>query len=334
MDLPLKHIMAIPQGTISVIRTVIVELEQDGLRGYGEAYEDPNFGITVENMVLALEHCRQHLGCYALADPIAFYYHIYPDLKNNPAALCALEMAGYDLWGKLRNYPLWQTWSFNMQHVPLSSYTLGLDSPYRVIEKFHECPDWPIYRIKLGSRHDMTILRELRKRTKSPFRLDINGNWTLEQTLDVMDELVTLNVELLEQPLRQDDWEGMKVLKEKSPIPILADESCRCDQDIDRCADYFHGINLKPVKFGGLTPTLEAIKKTKRLGLKTLIGNTIESSVGASAMSQFAPNLDYIYIDGPLLINKKIGKGVQLDRGKIIFSPENGTGIRFQFIRG
>ena len=329
MDLPLKHVMTVFRGTISVIRTVVVELEQDGLRGYGEAYEDQHWGITIESMVRSLEMCREKMGKYALADPYAFGRFIAPIMRDNPAAASAIEMAACDLWGKLRNQPLWRVWRTKPRNLPISSYTLGLDSLYRILEKFNEQPDWPLYRVKLGSHEDMTILRELRKRTNAPFRIDVNGCWTSQQALDYIDELKTLNIELIEQPLHPDDWDGMAALKEKCPFPIIADESCRCEEDLEKCVGFFDGVNLKPVKFGGLNPTRRALEKAKSLGFKTMIGNTIESSIAASATSQFAPQLDYIYLDGPLLIDKKIGSGVQLDRGRIILPRENGTGVSF-----
>lgn len=345
MDLPLKHVMTVFRGTISVVKTVVVELEQDGLRGYGEAYEDSHWGITLENMVRILESCREITNDYALADPIAFSCRIaekfekakdFTNAQTARAAFTAIEMAACDLWGKLRITPLWRVWSrdphdpaqvYDLRDLPISSYTLGLDSLYRILEKFSEQPDWPLYRIKLGSHEDMTILRELRKRTDSQFRLDVNGCWTLQNALDYMDELKTLNIELIEQPLHPDDWEGMKRLREYCPFPIIADESCRCFEDIEKCQGYFDGINLKPVKFGGMIPTLRAIEKTRALGMKTMIGNTIESSIAASAVSQFAPRLDYVYLDGPLLVDKKVGCGVQLDKGRVVMSRENGIGV-------
>ena len=329
MDLPLKHVMTVFRGTISVVRTVVVELEQDGLRGYGEAYEDLHWGVSIESMVRSLEACHEVIVGYALADPLAFSRHIAPVFKDNPnpAAVSAIEMAACDLWGKLRNTPLWRVWKYDLRRLPISSYTLGLDSLYRILEKFNEQPNWPLYRVKLGSHEDMTILRELRKRTNAPFRLDVNGCWTLQQALDYMDELKSLNIELIEQPLHPDDWDGMKKLREVCPFPIIADDSCRCEEDIEKCVGYFDGLNLKPVKFGGMNPTYRALERARALGFKTMIGNTIESSIAASAMSQFAPRLDYVYLDGPMLIDKKIGVGVELDQGRIIMPKENGTGI-------
>ena len=328
-DLPLKHVMTVFRGTISVIKAVVVEMEQDGLRGYGEAYEDLHWGVSLDSMVSALESCRRFTADYALADPRAFGLKIEALLKDkpNPAAVSAIEMAACDLWGKLRNTPLYRVWRYDPRRLPLSSYTLGLDSLYRIIEKFNEQPNWPIYRIKLGAHEDMTILRELRKRTKSPFRLDVNGCWTKQQALDYVDELKTLNIELIEQPLHPDDWDGMARLKEVCDIPFIADESCRCEADIDKCVGFFDGLNLKPVKFGGLMSTHRALEMARARGFKTMIGNTIESSIAASATSQFAPRLDYVYLDGPMLIDKKIGVGVQLDQGRIIMSRENGVGF-------
>ncbi|MDO5554430.1 MAG: enolase C-terminal domain-like protein [Planctomycetia bacterium] len=329
MDLPLRHVTIVSRTTICVVRAVVVELEQDGLRGYGEAYEEPAFGTKVEDIVRVLESCREPLDHYAMADPIAFGSLITPMLAGQYAAQTALEMAACDLWGKLRNRPLWRLWGWRTGTEPVSSYTITLDSVFRMLEKLGECPNWPLYRIKMGGLDDMRALREIRARTQSPFRLDVNGCWTREQAFDYLPELERMNIELIEQPFHPDDWDANALLREKTSIPIIADESCRCLDDMDKCVNFFDGINLKPIKFGGLYPTLIALEKAKYLGFKTLMGNTIESSIGASAVSQFAPELDYIYVDGPMQIDKRLGQGVTLDKGKIVYSAENGTGIRF-----
>ena len=234
-DLPLKHVMTVFRGTISRIRAINVELEQDGLRGFGEAYEDPHWGVSIEDMSLVLEKCKPLVADYALADPVAFARMVSDVVKDNVSAMAAIEMAACDLWGKLHNLPLWRIWRHDPRRpLPLSSYTLGLDSLYRILEKFSEQPDWPVYRVKLGSHDDMEILRELRKRTDAPFRLDVNGCWSCQKALEYLDELTTLNVELIEQPLHPDDVEGMKQLKKVCPIPLIADESCRTFDEIEK----------------------------------------------------------------------------------------------------
>ena len=332
MDLPLRHVKTTPDGSVSVIRAIIVELEQDGLRGYGETYEDSALSTsTVEQMTALLEKAREPLQHYALADPLAFDRYITPIFGEDRAALCALEMAGCDLWGKLRNRPLWKVWKYNPENLPLSSYTIGQDSLERALEKFDERPDWPLYRLELGMRDDLLLLEEIRKRTDAVLRVDVGGRWTLEQALDYLAPLQEFGVELIEQPLPPDQWERMAILKENSPIPIYADESCRTLDDLVRCAECFHGVNLRPLKFGGLFPTRMAIEKARALGLLTMIGNPVESTVAASAVAHFAPGLDAVYLDGPLLIDKKIGNGVELDTGKILLPKENGTGIKFSW---
>ncbi len=341
-DLPLKHVMTVFRGTMTRIRTVIVELEQDGLVGYGEAYEDLHWEASIEDMVKILETFREKIGDYALADPQAFNFYLHKILANSGmfsnaasvAATTAIEMAACDLWGKLRNVPLWQVWGYgSLADLPASSFTLGLDSLYRMLEKFNEQPDWPLYRVKLGSRDDMEILKELRKHTNAPFRLDVNGCWTLQQATSYLDELEQLNIELIEQPLYWEDVEGMRELKKLCHIPLIADESCRSEADLEVCAELFDGVNLKPIKFGGLNATRRAIEKATSLGLKIMIGNTVESEIAASAISQFAPKINYIYIDGPLQVESQTaglgfenGSCVTLDKGKIKMSQENGAG--------
>ena len=328
-DLSLRHVMTVFRGTISVVRTAVVELEQDGLRGYGETSEDLHWGISIESIIDALEDCVETASRYAFSDPQAFMSlpTIRDILADKPAAATALEMAACDLWGKMRNMQLWRVWKYDARRLPISSCTLGLDSLYRMIEKFNERPDWPLYRVKLGSHDDMLILRELRKRTSAPFRIDVNGCWTLQQTLDYLDELKSLDVELIEQPLHPDDVDGMGRLKEVCSIPLIADESCRCEADLETCQKYFDGVNLKPSKFGGLNPTRRALAKARSLKLKTMIGNTIESSIAASAASQFAPILDYVYLDGPMLVEQRAWGGVELDKGRILMSREYGVGF-------
>ena len=336
VDLPLKHVFINSRKEISLVRTVIVELEQDGLRGHGEAYEDSFYSITVEDIYTQLDRCREKIDHYALADPIAFWNFLQPMLARKTFAQSAIDCAAHDLWGKMWNRPLWKLWGLNRDNLPISSYSLGIDSQERLDERFSEVPDWPLYRIKLGSRRDIDTLRFLRKKTTAPFFVDVNGGWTLDKALTMIEPLQQYGVQLLEQPLNAYDFEGMKKLKKamkrkQCQIPIFADESWRTVQDFERCAEVFDGVNIKLGKCGGLTPVRDAIEQARRLGLKVAGANTVESSVGASAMAQIAPLLDYVGVDGPLLIDKKIGSGIRLEKGGIHYSDEGGTGIRVAF---
>ncbi|MDR2439585.1 MAG: dipeptide epimerase [Planctomycetaceae bacterium] len=336
VDLPLKHVFETSQRSISVVRTILVELEQDGLRGHGEAFEDRLYNTNIEDMVDLLEECREIVEHYALADPVAFWRTLQPILKKNTFAQSAIDCAACDLWGKMKNKPLWKIWGLSIKQVPDSSYCIGLDSLERISDRITENPNWSIYRVKLGCKSDLQILQMLREKTKAPFHVDVNGGWTVETAIKRLESLQQFGVELLEQPLAADNFTGMARLrkemkKRNCPIPIIADESWRTEADIERCVGLFDGINLKLVKCGGLIPARQLIAKIKHLGLKLTSANSIESTVGASAISQLAPLLDYISIDGPLLIEKKVGNGIQTEKGKLLYPNENGTGVRVLF---
>ena len=336
VDLPLKHVLINARREISIVRAVIVELEQDGLRGHGEAHENLNYGISVEEIFAQLERCKNRIDNYVLADPVAFWKFMESDLQNKPFAQCALDCAAYDLWGKMRNRPVWKLWGLTRDAMPMSSRTIGIDSLERLEERLNESIDWPYYRIKLGSRRDIDSLQLLRNKTDAPFFVDVNGGWTVDKAVSMIEPMKKFGVNFLEQPLNAYDFDGMATLKKEMKrkcldIPVFADESWKTVDDFERCAEVFDGINIKLTKCGGLTPVRDAINKARTLGLKVAGANTIESPIGASAMAQIAPLLDHIGIDGPLLIDKKVGNGVRLDKGKISFSSEGGTGVRAMF---
>jgi len=336
VDLPLKHVFINARREVSVVRTVVVELEQDGLRGHGEAYEDSYYNVTVEDIHMQLDRCRDKIDSYALADPVALWHYLLPMLERKTFAQCAIDCAAHDLWGKMWNRPIWKIWGLHRDHLPQSSRSLGIDSLERLGDRFAEMPDWSLFRIKLGCRNDIEILRFLREKTTAPLLVDVNGGWTLEKALDMIEPMKQFGVQLLEQPLNAHDFEGMAKLKKAMKrkhcdIPVFADESWRTFKDIERCAGVFDGINIKLVKCGGLTPVREIIEKARGLGLKVAGANTVESPIGASAMAQVAPLLDYVGVDGPLLVEKKVGTGIRLDKGKILYPDEHGTGVRVAF---
>ncbi|MGL6227084.1 MAG: mandelate racemase/muconate lactonizing enzyme family protein [Thermoguttaceae bacterium] len=331
VDLPLKHVFTNSRASVSVVRTIIVELEQDGLRGHGEACEDAFYGITVESMTKSIEKVRSQIEHYALADPVAFWNYLSPELGKNRFAQAAVDMAACDLWGKMKNRPLWKIWGLRSETLPLSSVGIGLDSLDRMQELVQEYADWPILKIRLGVRDDLEILKALRQMTQAEFHVDVNGAWETETALSYLGTLQKLRVTLLEQPLHPTNWKGMELLREKSPIPILADESWMGEGDFTQIADHFDGVCLKLTKCGGLTPARKLLAAAKHHGLKISMGNAIESSVGCCATAQLAPLLDYVSLDGPMLIEKKVGTGVRLEKGRVFYPEESGTGVRVFF---
>ncbi|MEQ9564952.1 MAG: dipeptide epimerase, partial [Pseudomonadales bacterium] len=239
--------------------TMIVTLSHKGQTGYGEATSNPYYKITVESMTAEIEAVRQAIEGYDFDDPENFYRHL-ESLNLEKFTLCALDLAANDLYGKLLGKPLYEIWGTDNSHYPTTNYTIGIDTVEKMVEKLKEKP-WPVYKIKLGTQDDVAIVRELRKHTDSIFRIDANCAWTAEETIQNAPLLKDLGVEFLEQPLKADDWEGMAKVRAHSALPVIADESCIVESDVEKCGPYFHGINIKLTKCGGLTPARRMIKK-------------------------------------------------------------------------
>lgn len=326
VDLRLKHTFTIAHDSRDVQPTLIVELRDGDYRGFGEATATRYYGITMEGMVAVLEALRDRIESYTITEPEAFWADMHLHLANNPFALCALDQAAWDLWAKKQKQPLYKLWNLDPAKSPLTNYTIGLDTPERMVEKMQELP-WPLYKIKLGRPEtDLSVVRALRAHTDALFRVDANCGWSADDTLVKSRVLADLNVEFIEQPLPAGDWEGAKTVYEQTALPIIADESCIVEEDVAKCAGYFHGINIKLTKCGGLTPARRMIRQAHDLGLSVMVGCMTESSVGISAIAQLLPLLDYADLDGSLLIANDPATGVTFDYGRIIYADENGTG--------
>jgi L-alanine-DL-glutamate epimerase-like enolase superfamily enzyme len=195
-----------------------------------------------------------------------------------------------------------------------------------MISKMKELP-WPIYKIKLGTPDDIAIVTELRKHSNAIFRVDANCAWTVDETLSNAESLKSLNVEFIEQPLKANDWEGQREVFKNSALPIVADESCITESDIAKCHNHFHGVNIKLMKCGGITPGKRMIAEAKKLGLKTMVGCMTESTVGISAIAHLLPELDYVDMDGALLLAEDIASGVTIKNGKTYYPDRTGTGV-------
>lgn len=328
VDLRLKHTFTIAHDSRDVQPTLLVELSDEQHCGYGEATATPYYGVTIDGMVAALESIRSYVETYDLTDPEAFWSYMQPHLAQNPFALCALDQAAWDLWAKKQQQPLHKLWKLDTADDPITNYTIGLDTPDRMVEKMREWP-WPLYKIKLGRpQTDIATVRAMRQQTDAVFRVDANCGWTADQTIGFAPELAKVGVEFIEQPLPADDWTGAKRVYEQSTLPIIADESCITEGDVDRCAGYFHGVNIKLMKCGGLTPARRMIARARELGLRVMVGCMTESSVGISAIAQLLPLLDYADLDGSLLIANDPATGVTFDNGRVVYASENGTGAR------
>ncbi|MCB0450191.1 dipeptide epimerase [Mariniflexile maritimum] len=325
-NLKLKHTFSISRLSYNEQPTLIVELKDGGFSGYGEATSNPYYHITIQKMMDDLEKLKPLVETHSNSAPEIFWQAMYPNLKHNMFALCALDEAFNDLYARKNNKKLYELWGYDTSKNPLTNYTIGIDSVEKMVLKMKELP-WPIYKIKLGTKDDIKIVAELRKHTKAIFRIDANCGWTVNETIKNAIALKSLGVEFLEQPLKADEWDAHKVVYKQSVLPIIADESCQIEADVAKCHHHFHGINVKLVKCGGLTAAKRMILHAKHLQMKTMVGCMVESSVGISAIAHLLPLLDYVDMDGVLLLQEDIATGVTIKNGKTIYSELNGTGV-------
>lgn len=341
--LPLAHTFTISRGSVDTRGSLIVELSDGGQTGLGEVTENSYYDQTLDSMSAAVEGVRSLVEPFDLTarPPEELWAELQSVLGGNMFPLCALDEAAHDLHARLQGLPLRTLWSraglFELPDsaeasstLPDSSYTIGIDSPEEMLARLNERSGWSVYKIKLGTPNDVEIVRQLRDHTDAVFRVDANCAWTAEETIENSKALAELNVEFIEQPLPADaSDEDKRLVFEQSSLPIVADENCLVEADVESCHGLFHGVNVKLSKCGGLTPALSMLRRAKELGLQTMLGCMIESSIGISAAAQLLPLLDYADLDGAVLLREDPARGVRIERGRIELSDQPGTGVEF-----
>ena len=327
-ELPFHYPFTISRGTKTHQATFIVELENFGIKGYGEAPAITYYNITVEQMMTDLEAKKQFVEKFAFTDPERYWHYLHHLFPKNPFLVCALDMAAWDVYGKMKGKKLVDLWKLDIANNPVTNYTIGIDSIDKMLEKMKAKP-WPVYKIKMGTDNDIEMVKALRENTNSIIRVDANAGWTLDEALKKIPILKDLGVELVEQPLSQDNWEGMKILYEKSTLPLFADESCALENEVEKCKGFFHGINIKLTKCSGITPAKRMIKKARDLKMQVMIGSMNETTIGTAAIAHLLPLIDHVDMDGPLLLAEDVATGITYDQGKIVYADRPGLGIMF-----
>lgn len=329
--LPLANPFRIAHESRTEQPTLIVVLhdEDSGLCGYGEAPLTRYYGLEQGSCLAALHSLAPAFAPLKTLSPEEL--HLLID-RENPALhsflRCALDVATNDLWARLKGQRLGALWGQPERQTP-TCYTIGLAPVEEMVRKLRAQP-WPIYKIKLGGGDDdLAIIRALREHTAAPFYVDANTGWTAEQTIRYSHELAAFGVAFIEQPLKPGDLAGQQQVFRHSALPVIADESCQTEADLDHCAAYFHGVNIKIVKCGGLTPARRMIARARSLGLRVMAGCMTESSVGISAIAQLLPELDYADMDGAMLLAKDVARGVTFDpvTGFAVYPEATGTGV-------
>jgi L-alanine-DL-glutamate epimerase-like enolase superfamily enzyme len=327
ISLPFQYPFTISKGTKTHQPSLVVQLEHRGVIGWGEAPAITYYNITVDQMIHDLEQKKSFVERFAFTDPERYWHYLHHVFPSNPFLVSALDMAAWDIYGKMCGKPLYRLWKGDAVQFPLTDYTIGIDATDRMVQKMKAHP-WPIYKVKVGTPDDVSILEALRAETGARLRVDANAGWTLSQALELLPVLETLGVELIEQPLAKDAWSEMEQLRAVSSIPLYADESCVFESDVEKCASFFHGINIKLTKCSGITPERRMIQKARTLGLKVMVGSMNESSLGSAAIAHLLPFIDEVDMDGPLLLSEDIATGLRYEQGRVLIPEGPGLGVR------
>ncbi|MBD3582686.1 dipeptide epimerase [Flavobacterium selenitireducens] len=326
-DLPLRHKFEISRYSVSVQKTVVAIVSDGEISGYGEATANPYYNSTREKLGESIAKAIPIIASAGETHPEMLWPKLESVLFDDYFALCAVDVAYWDYYARKHGRTLRSFWSNGSEPLPSTSYTIGIAPIEEMKAKIAEFP-WPIYKIKLGTQNDLEIVETLRKCTDSPFRVDANAAWSVKQAIAYSKILGDLQVEFIEQPLAASDIDGMKRLKSESHLPCLADESCQRETDVLPCSQQFHGINIKLMKCGGITPARRMIANARELGLSVMAGCMTESTFGISALAQLAPLLDFIDCDGALLLASDIASGASFEYGKITFGENVGSGAK------
>lgn len=330
--LELAHTWTISRNSSDFKDNVFVRIQKDGIVGYGEAAPNVRYG---ENAQLTVQKIEEAKGLFAEHD-----LYNYVDLKtaldkkiiDQSCAKAALDIALMDWIGKTLQVPLYRLWGLNTSHSPVTSFSIGIDTPEIIRQKVKEASDYPILKIKVGTKDDEMIINTVRSVTDKPIRVDANEGWKIkEEALEKIQWLKSQGVEFVEQPMPSAMLEETAWLRERSDLPIIADEAVKTAADIPKLATAYDGINIKLMKAGGLLEALRMIQMAKALDLKIMLGCMIESSVAISAAAHLAPYVDWADLDGNLLIKNDPFSGVKVKDGHLVYNNKPGLGVEGNF---
>ncbi len=331
-SLNLIHPFSISNNTRSSTPTVQVEIEFEGLIGYGEASLPPYLQENQETVSVFFR--KVDFSTFkSTSNMEEILDYIQQIDTGNAAAKAALDMAIHDFFGKKRKIPLHSMLGSNINWMPPTAYTLGIDTEDILIKKIEESHGFQILKVKLGGQNDQQMIDTIRKYTSRPIYVDANQGWkTPSEALKMILWLEKRNVVLIEQPLPKNKTQAQKWLFERSPLPLLADEDCQGIGDISGIIDRYSGINIKLMKCGGLREAQKMIALARKNSLKVMIGCMNESSCGVLAAAALAPQADYVDLDGPFLINNNPFEDPQINEGRIMLNSKPGIGLTPLFI--
>ncbi len=326
-ELLLRHTFTIAKFSRNSTPVMLIKIEHEGYTGYGEASMVPYMGESFEsaNTFLNKVDTAQFTYPFNFDAIINYFDSISP---GNPAIKAGIDIALHDLDGKLQNKPCWQLLGSDPIQMPLTSFTIGIDTPQIMIEKVKEAPDCKIIKVKLGRDSDRELITTIRSVTDKPLFVDANQGWTdLQQSLDLTHWLHEQGVLLIEQPMVKTDPDSNAWLTERSPIPIIGDEAVQRLADVEKAQGVYHGINIKLMKSAGMHEAKLMIEKANSLGLKLMIGCMSETSCATLAAAALAPQCHWADLDGPFLTSNNPCLMPAFKNGKWVLENQPGLGL-------
>jgi len=306
---------------------LLVRIEHDGIVGWGESAVTAYYNQTLDSAEAALAKAAPLLG----KDPFALdaiHEALGATLADQPATIAAIDGALHDLCGKLLKVPVWRMLGVNPAKMPLTSFTIGIDTLDVMAKKVQEAAEYPVLKIKIGTPQDREVLELMRREAPGKvLRVDANCGWTAENAVASARQIAPFNIELIEQPTPRGVHETLPAVRAERIAPLIADESCIGPDDVLQCVGVFDGINIKLSKCGGIRPALQMIHTARSAGLKIMLGCMVETSIGISAATQIAPLVDYVDLDGHLLLANDPFEGIGGRGGKLTLNERPGLGV-------
>lgn len=328
-ELQLQHTFTVSSYSRTTTPDVQVEIEYEGITGYGEASMPPYLGQSAESVAAFLEKVdlEQFPDPFQLEEILSYVDSLSP---GDSAAKAALDIALHDLVGKLLGAPWYRIWGYDPAKAPSTTYTIGIDTPEVVREKTLEVDGkFNILKAKVGVDGDKETILAIREVTSVPLAVDANQGWKDRfEALDMIYWLRDQGVVMVEQPLAVDRIDDLAWLTERSPLPVFADESVQRLGDVPALKGVFSGINIKLMKCTGLREAHRMVELARSLGMKVMLGCMTETSCGISAAAQLSPAVDFADLDGNLLITNDRFRGVTVEGGRLILPDSPGIGVR------
>jgi L-alanine-DL-glutamate epimerase-like enolase superfamily enzyme len=308
----------------------VVSLTADGITGLGEASPQEFYGESA----LTVRSAINSIGRFLDGEPEAVRARLNDDtsplhraLRRSASVRAALDMALWDIRGQQQAQPVWKLIGADAAKAPATSFTIGIDTPEVIDQKVDAAAPYRILKVKVGVPGDMEILDRVMARSGKIVRVDANEGWDLETAMEKTLELYRRKVELCEQPLPHASEEDLRQLKRVCPIPVILDESIVGPAEVEARHDQGHGINIKLMKCGGITPALHMIEVARKHDLQVMIGCMLETSLGVTAAAHLSPLCDYADLDGNLLLRDDPFAGVRVEEGKLVLPNAPGLGV-------